>query len=152
MQTWLAGPGFLGTHAPLSSDLSLTLILFTAVLFTIGWRLAVGQHFVVHRWIQTSAAVLNAIVVLSWMVTSFLGNILPALPGKLLQNPFGVTTVHAAVGLLGTLLGLFVVLRGNELVPGALKFENYKLFMRPAYALYMLATLLGVTVYIATYG
>jgi hypothetical protein len=44
--------------------------------------------------------------------------------------------------------GLFVTLRGNELVPQPLKFNNYKLYMRIAYGLYMAATLLGVWVYI----
>jgi hypothetical protein len=46
------------------------------------------------------------------------------------------------------LLGIFVVLRGNNLVPSALRFKNYKLFMRTSYALYMLATALGVIVYV----
>jgi hypothetical protein len=49
------------------------------------------------------------------------------------------------------LLGLFIVLRANGLVPKALRFTNYKLFMRTSYGLYMLATLIGVIVYIAVY-
>ena len=49
------------------------------------------------------------------------------------------------------MLGLFVVLRANELVPQALRFTNYKLFMRTSYALYMLATLMGVIVYVIAY-
>jgi hypothetical protein len=39
-------------------------------------------------------------------------------------------------------------LRGNGLVPSALQFRDYKRFMRTSYALYMLATLLGVVVYL----
>jgi uncharacterized membrane protein YozB (DUF420 family) len=55
------------------------------------------------------------------------------------------------VGAIGLVLGLFVVLRGNELVPKSLRFANYKLFMRASYALYMLATLVGVIVYVIVY-
>jgi plastocyanin len=44
-----------------------------------------------------------------------------------------------------------VALRGNELVPRALKFRNYKLFMRTAYGMYMLVTLLGIWVYSVWY-
>jgi hypothetical protein len=39
------------------------------------------------------------------------------------------------------------VLRANGLVPKPLQFSNYRLFMRTSYALYMLATVLGVLVY-----
>jgi uncharacterized membrane protein YozB (DUF420 family) len=140
-------PGFLGTQAKFISDLTLILILLTAVLFTIGWRLAVHRHFKVHRWVQTLTAIINSIVVLVVMINSFLLHILPGIPAKLLQGSYGVTTLHAFIGLLGLLLGIFVVLRGNELVPNRLRFNNYKWFMRTSYTLYMLATTIGVFVY-----
>lgn len=146
------GSGFLGTRAPLYADLSLILILFSAALFTIGWRLAVGRHLEVHRWIQTAAVIINTIVVLVVMIASFMIYILPGLPGKFLQGTYGITTIHALIGTLALLLGVFVVLRGHERVPRRLRFENYKLFMRTSYALYMLATLLGVIVYLAVYA
>jgi uncharacterized membrane protein YozB (DUF420 family) len=59
-----------------------------------------------------------------------------------------VTSVHAIIGFVALTFGLFVTLRGNELVPQPLKFNNYKRYMRIAYGLYMAATLLGVWVYI----
>ena len=151
MTNFLGQPGFLGTHAPLLSDLTLILILFTAVLFTIGWQLARHKHFKAHRWVQTVSASINALVVLSIMVRSYVVHILPGIPAKLLQGDYAVTTVHAIVGTISLLLGIFVVLRGNKLVPKSLRFKNYKLFMRTAYGLYMLATLLGVIVYIEVY-
>lgn len=144
-------PGFLGTRAILLSDISLTIMLLTAILFTIGWVLIRRKHTEAHRWVQTVAAVLNAVVVLGVMIGSFYGNILPGLPGKFFEGSYGVTTVHAFVGLIGLVLGIFVVLRGNNLVPKSLRFNNYKLFMRTSYALYMLATLLGVVVYIEAF-
>jgi uncharacterized membrane protein YozB (DUF420 family) len=146
LQALLTGAGFLGTRALLHSDLSLILILFSASLFTIGWRLAVRKNFEIHRLVQTSAAILNTIVVLAVMIASFIIYILPGIPGKLLEGTYGVTTVHAFTGTLGLLLGVFVVLRANGLVPKRLRFRNYKLFMRTSYALYMLATLVGVIV------
>jgi uncharacterized membrane protein YozB (DUF420 family) len=147
MINFINGPGFLGTHAPFISDLTLILILITAILFTIGWQLARHKHFEAHRWVQTSSATLNAVVVLVVMIRSFVLHILPGIPAKLLQGDYAVTTIHALVGATGLLLGIFVVLRGNGLVPQALRFKKYKPFMRTAYALYMTATLLGVIVY-----
>lgn len=151
MNDLLFGTGFLGTHAPFLSDLTLILILISSTLFTIGWQLAVHKHYQIHRWVQTTAAVLKAIVVLSVMIRAFDLYILPGLPGRFFEGTYGVTTVHTFVGLIGLVLGIFVDLRGNELVPKRLRFSNYKLFMRTSYAIYMLATLLGVIVYLEVY-
>ncbi len=144
-------PGFLGTRATFGPDLALVLILFSSLLFTVGWRLAVHKHYVIHRWVQTSAASINAVAVLAIMVGSFWGFVLPTLPGKIRQPVTLVTTVHAAIGAATFLLGVFVVLRANKLVPQAWRFKNYKLFMRTSYALYMLTTFIGVAVYVMTY-
>jgi uncharacterized membrane protein YozB (DUF420 family) len=151
MTDFLTTPGFLGTKATLRSDLTLVLILVTAVLFTIGWRLARQKRYKAHRWVQTASAILNTLVVLISMVTSYILHILPGIPAKLGEGDYLVTSVHGMVGAIALLLGVFVTLRGNELVPKSLRFNNYKLFMRWAYALYMLATLGGVIVYIIVF-
>jgi uncharacterized membrane protein YozB (DUF420 family) len=151
MKDFLNGPGFLGTNAPFLSDLSLILISVTAIMFTIGWQLARHRYYEAHRWVQTVSAVINAIVVFGVMINSYVTHILPGIPAKLLEGDYGVTTVHAIIGTIGLLLGIFVVLRGNELVPKGLRFKKYKPFMRSSYALYMLATLLGVIVYVLAF-
>ena len=151
MNGLLNSPGFLGTNAPFRIDLTLILILVSAVLFTTGWILAIRKRYEAHRWVQTSAVILSTLVILFTMVSSFLIHILPGIPGKLNQGDYALTTIHAIVGLVGMLLGVFIVLRANKLVPKALRFRNYKLFMRTSYALYMLATFGGVIVYITVY-
>jgi len=151
MQTLLTGTGFLGTRAPFHSDLSLILVLITAVLFTVGWRLAVRKNFEAHRWIQTTAVILNTIAILLVMIPAFVIYILPGLPGKFLEGTYSITTVHAFIGTIGLLLGVFIVLRANRLVPKRLRFKNYKLFMRTSYGLYMLTTLIGVIIYVLVY-
>jgi uncharacterized membrane protein YozB (DUF420 family) len=151
MMNFFNQPGFLGTHAPLLSDITLILILCTAVSLTIGWQLARHKHYEAHRWVQTGSVLVNSLVVLSVMVRSYVVHILPGIPARLLQGDYAVTTLHAIIGLTSLLLGIFVVLRANKLVPKRLRFRNYKLFMRTAYALYMFATLLGVVVYVEVY-
>ncbi len=151
MRGLLAGPGFLGTHASFRSDVTLILILVSAALLTIGWRLAVAKRFEAHRWVQTCAVILNTAAVLFTMIGSFWVHILPGLPGKLGQGDYAITTVHALFGAVSLVLGVFIVLRANKLVPKALRFRNYKLFMRTSYSLYMLTTLLGVIVYLLVY-
>lgn len=151
MKSLIINQGFLGTNAPFISDLTLILILITAISFTVGWQLARHKKFEAHRWVQTATASLNAVIVLSLMVKSFVVHILPGIPGMLLKGDYAVTTTHALVGAIGLLLGIFIVLRANKLVPKALRFKNYKLFMRTSYIIYMLATLLGVIVYLLVY-
>ncbi len=148
----LAVPANATVKAPLGAQVSLVLMVVTAVLLTIGWRLAVHRRFVAHRWLQTAAVALNVVVVFAWMIRSFVVNIFPALPGKLGERLFAVATAHAAIGAIGLVLGVFVVLRASEIpVPRALRFTNYKRFMRSSYALYLLATVLGVGVYVIGY-
>ena len=151
MKNIIVSTGFLGTHAPFLSDLTLILILLTAILFTIGWQLARHKRFEVHSWVQTTSACLNAIVVLSVMINIFVVHILPGIPGKLLTGDYAVTTIHALVGMCGLLLGIFVVLRANMQGSTSLRFKNQKRFMQISYVLYMLATLLGVIVYLEVY-
>jgi len=143
--------GFLGTRAHLGADLALVLTLIAAVLFTVGWRLAVDHRYDTHRRVMTTAVLLNAAVVLVWMVRSFVLYVWPKLPAGLDQRAYAVNTVHAVIGVIGLVLGVFVVLRGNELVPKALRFSNYKAYMRTSYVLYMVATLAGIAVYVVAY-
>lgn len=151
MSDFLTTPGFLGTKATLRSDLTLVIILITAVLFTLGFFLARRKQYKAHRWVQTSAVIINTVVVVISMVTSYIVHILPGIPSKLSQGDYAVTTAHGLIGAIALLFGLFVMLRGNELVPKSMQFNNYKLFMRWAYALYMLATLGGVIIYIIVF-
>jgi hypothetical protein len=144
-------PGFLGTRATFGPDIALVLVLFSSALFTVGWQLAVHKHYDIHRWVQTSAATINAVAVLAIMVGSFLGSVLPNIPAKMAEPTTSITTIHAVIGTIAFLLGVFVVLRANKLVPKAWRFKNYKLFMRTSYALYMLTTLIGIGVYAVTY-
>jgi uncharacterized membrane protein YozB (DUF420 family) len=151
MPDFFTTPGFLGTRATFYSDLTLILILLTMVLFTVGWQLAVHKKFSHHRWIQTSAVVINTAVILVVMIASFIIYIIPGIPSKLLEGNYGLTVVHAFVGTITMLLGVFIALRANGLVPKRFRFKNYKRFMRISYVLYLVAGVLGVFVYITTF-
>ena len=151
MYSYLEAHGFLGTNAGLGADLTLVLSIVAAVLFTIGVVLAKRGKLEAHGRMQTTAVCLNAVLVLFWMVRSLVVYILPEIPSKLGQRMYAVTTLHALAGLVAMLLGVFVVLRANDLVPQKLRFTDYKPWMRVSYGLYMLATLGGVVAYVLIY-
>ena len=152
MYSFFAGSGFLTSKAPLGSDISLIVMIVAAILFTVGWRLAARKDLEAHRWVMTAAVILNLIPVATWMIRYFALYTFPELPQQLGKGVYALTTIHAIVGAIGVVLGVFVALRGNELVPKALRFKDYKAFMRPAYVLYMAGTVLGVAVYLVVYA
>ena len=152
MIAFLNRPGFLGTFASLRADLSLILIIMTAVLLTIGWRLAVHKKFAAHQLVQNLAVAMNLVVVLLAMVGIFVQQYLPAIPGNLDNQVLALTSIHAFTGVLGLLYGVYVALCGNAFLPGKLRFNNFKTFMRISYALYMMVTIGGVILYLTLYG
>jgi uncharacterized membrane protein YozB (DUF420 family) len=139
------------TGAHLAATVTLLLSLLAAALFTVGWRLARRKRFEAHRWVQTGVVSPNAVLVLTWMVRSLVDNVVPHLPEKLGESSYLTATVHAVVGIIGLVVGVYVVLVGNKLLPEGLRFTDYKAFMRSAYALYMLGTLSGVILYAVAY-
>jgi putative membrane protein len=151
MNSFLNAPGFLGTNATVRTDITLILTLISAALFTYGWRLAVRRRYKTHRKVQTAGVILNTLVVLLVMAVSFVKYILPGIPGKLGEGSYGITTLHALIGLAGMSLGLFVVGQGNGLIFKGVRIRNYKRLMRVTYGIYMLATLSGVIIYIVVF-
>jgi uncharacterized membrane protein YozB (DUF420 family) len=151
MTELLHQPGFFGTAANLAADATLVAMLTIALLFTVGAGLAHLHRYTAHRWVQTTAASLNVILVTWLMILPYRDFVLPGIPDRVGERFYAVTTLHALIGAIALPFGMFVVLRGNELVPRRLKFSNYKAFMRVAYTLYILTILLGVWVYFAWY-
>jgi uncharacterized membrane protein YozB (DUF420 family) len=141
-------PGFLGTSANFAADMTLVLMILIAGLFTVGFYLARQKRFEAHRWVQTSAVALNLILVLWLMILPYRDYIIRDSGGPRPGYFYWITSLHALLGAVAIPFGLFVTLRGNGLVPQALKFKNYKLFMRTAYSMYILTALVGVLVYL----
>ena len=102
--------------------------------------------------VSAAAVILNLVPVVLWMIRYFVRYALPEIPSQLGHSPYGLTALHAVVGAIGVVLGVFVALRGHELVPKALRFSDYKAFMRTAYVVYMAGTVLGVILYLILYA
>jgi uncharacterized membrane protein YozB (DUF420 family) len=152
MVAYLNGSGFLGTNGSVGADLTLVVMLVAFVMLTTGVVLARTGRYGAHRWVQTVAVILNAIPVVAWMIRSYWLYVRPDLPGNLSKSIDALTTVHAVTGLIGVVLGLFVVIRANQLTARGESVARYKNWMRAAYIVYLLATVLGVWVYVKLYG
>jgi len=152
MFSYLDGAGFITAKSSMGADLSLIISIAAFVMLTVGVVLAKSKRYDAHRWVQTAAVVLNAVPVVFWMIRSFRLFILPDLPGNLSKSVDAITTVHAVAGLIGTVIGLFVMIRANQLAARGESLSRSKNLMRAAYVVYLVATALGIWVYIAIYG
>ena len=150
MTDLLHSPGFLGTGANFAADVTLLLSLLVGVIFTAGFVAARRQRYRLHGRIQTTGAVLNLVLVGWMMLLPFRDFVVAdlAVPRPRPDFFYGVTILHALVGAAALLFGNFVVLRGHNMMVARLKFNNYRPYMRLAYALYIGATILGVLVYL----
>lgn len=142
--------GFLGTGASFKADVNLIIQILMGLALLIGMFLARRGHYRAHAFCQTSVVLLNLILIVGIMFPSFSGGVLPGLPGGLSKPYYFLSTLHAATGSIAQLLGLYIVVRaGTNLLPEALRFHNYKLWMRTTLALWWSVILLGVVTYYA---
>ncbi len=150
--TALAASGFLTGRSSLGADLSVLVSAAAVVLLTAGVVLARRRRYDAHRWAQTVAVILNAILVALWMMQSLVRFILPGLPGSLSEKGHTLAAIHAATGAVGVALGIFVVVRATQLTRRGKSVSRYKTRMRVAYFVYLAGFALGVALYVVTYG
>lgn len=144
--------GFLGTNAPLEADINLVIQLFMGIALLVGMMLARRRCYRAHGICQGSVMMLNLVMIALIMFPSFREGVIPELPGRLRNPYYSVSTVHAALGITAQLLGLYIVLRaGTNLLPRALCFQNYKLWMRTELVLWWVVIVFGVATYYLWY-
>jgi len=130
---------------------NLTIQILMGVVLLVGMMLARQKKYTAHGICQSLVVVLNLIPILFFMVPVFHRGVQPRLFQNL-SNPFYlVSGLHAFVGTVAELFALYILLVGWKLLPSALRFENYKKFMRTGLGLWWLTILLGVGTYYVWY-
>jgi len=148
--------GFLGTNANFWADLNLTLHILMALTLLVGAWFARRKDFDTHQKIQTSVVLLNIVLIAGIMAVSYAQQVVPGLPQNLVKARNSVATVHAILGILGELLGLWVVLRMSRstrrFIPPSMRFKNVKRMMRLTLATWWSITLIGIATYFLWYA
>jgi uncharacterized membrane protein YozB (DUF420 family) len=140
--------GFLGTGATLGSDLNLIVQLLMGLALVLGMILARRGFFRAHALCQTSVVLLNFLFIASIMLPPFARDIVPGLPRRLDQAYYLLPTLHALLGTIAQLLGLYIVIRaGTNLLPEKLRFQNYKAWMRTTLVLWWSVIIIGIATY-----
>jgi uncharacterized membrane protein YozB (DUF420 family) len=142
--------GFLGTGARFGSDLNLIVQLLMGLALLLGMFLARTGFYRAHAICQSSVVLLNLVLIALIMLPPFARDIVPGLPRRLSQSYYWLPTLHATLGGVTQLLGLYILLRaGTDWLPERLRFANYKLWMRTTFALWWSVILLGIATYYA---
>lgn len=146
----LDSSGFLNLGASTGQDIALIGMLVVGFILSFGVVMAVRKKYEIHRYAQTIGVVLSTILVFWLMVPEFFGEHEELASDKTGENKIFeiLLLTHVFFGTIAVLLGVFITLRANGLVPRILQFQKYKPVMRISYCLYMIAILLGVWVYV----
>ena len=144
--------GFFGTAASRAADLVLLLEIAMGVGLLIGARLARLGRFRQHAWCQSVIVLLNLAVIALMMIPSFRVHVFPRIPAKLGKAYYALATMHAALGSITELVGLYILLAaGTTVLPEKLRITKYKLWMRSVLVLWWLVLLLGFATYARWY-
>ncbi|HKY05950.1 MAG TPA: DUF420 domain-containing protein, partial [Blastocatellia bacterium] len=140
--------GFLGTGATFRADLNLVIQLAMGVTLLVGMWLARKKRFKAHKYCQATVILLNLPLIFLIMAPSFHRQVEPSIPAELHDAYFAIATLHAALGTIAQLLGLYIVLvAATRLLPARFRFKRFKPWMRTELALWWSVILLGVGTY-----
>ena len=145
--------GFLGTQASFGADLNLLIQIAMGVALIVGAFLARRKRYVAHGTCQAAVLILNLALIFSVMWPSFHLQVLPHLSRHFGKRYYAIAIVHGALGAAAELLGLYILLvAGTNLLPQALRFRRWKLWMRIELALWLIVLLTGVATYFIWYA
>ena len=137
--------GFFGA-GPLIADANLILEVFLVAGITYGFLLARRGDIEAHQINQTTWVVLN-IGLIALVMAGSMQDVKIAKAAAFANWRIAVTWLHAALGTLTALAGLWIVLQMNDVLPRSLHLAAWKNLMRAAFAGYWLTALLGFATY-----
>lgn len=144
--------GFLGTGATFLADFNLIVQLAMGVALLFGMMLARRKRYSAHKYCQSSVMLLNVVMIALIMAPSFRHQVASQIPAGLGDSYSTVATVHAVLGTIAGLLGLYIILvAATNLLPQRLRLERWKFWMRIELVLWWVVVLLGVGTYYIWY-
>jgi plastocyanin/uncharacterized membrane protein YozB (DUF420 family) len=142
----------LGMSTLVKTNVNFAIEILMGLALLAGMILARRKMFRAHAACQASVVLLNLVPILTFMVPSFRASVWGQIPASLGDPYYSVATAHAALGATAELLGLYVLLvAGTNFVPEALRFRNYKPWMRATLLLWWLVIGLGAGTYLVWY-
>ena len=138
--------GILGTRASLLYDINLLLQIATLLLLVLGYKYVKDNKLRRHGLTMAVATILHTSSVLLIMVPSFIAYF-GILIGDFRNLGVIITWIHAVVGILTMMFGIYLVAIWRFQPPARMICARKKWLMRPTLALWAFALILGITFY-----
>jgi len=138
--------GFLGTYAPLWSDVNLILQLAILAALGVGAIIVKRNQLVRHSYVMAACVALNTVSILIVMIPVARGLI----GGPQLTQLTGLATMHAAAGVTVQVAAVYLVTVWRFRKPGPTCFR-YRGWMRTLALAWALEAALGVIIYVMLY-
>ena len=144
--------GLLGTGATFAADINLIVQLIMGLALITGWILAKRKRYRAHGVCQTTILLLNLVMILLVMWPSFCQQIAPRLPRVFHGWYYATAVIHAVLGTMAELLGLYIVIvAGTDFLPRWLRFKQWKRWMQAELALWFIVLFTGIGTYYIWY-
>ena len=138
--------------ASLTSDLTLVVEIIMGLALIAGMVLARRGRYRAHARCQSAVVLLNLIPITLTMATSFWRSFAPPLPAGLHNSYYRLPAVHALLGVVAEMFGLYVLaVAGTKIIPKRIQFSRYRVWMRTALAMWWLVLILGGVTYLRWY-
>jgi uncharacterized membrane protein YozB (DUF420 family) len=142
-----------GTWASFPADLNLVVQLTMGVSLIAGTLLARAERYVAHGVCQTTVFALNLVMIAVVMGPPFGERVAPRISTHLWKRYYAIVTLHAALGAVAEILGLYVLLvAGTNILPPSWRFTRWKLRMRIELILWWLVIFMGIPTYYVWYA
>jgi plastocyanin/uncharacterized membrane protein YozB (DUF420 family) len=142
--------GFLGTDAGFISDFALVAEIAFFIAVCLGVVAQRRGKYKLHDWIQTPVVILNLLLIIFVMVTSFLGQrVISTLPQRPGDVYYLVVALHAALGLIAEGLAIYALLAGHQILPR--KIGRLRYWMWATFGFWTAALIAGVGTYYVWY-
>jgi len=138
--------GILGTKASLIYDINLLLQIAILLLLLLGYKFKRDKNLMRHGLTMAVAVILHTIAILLVMIPSFITYF-----GILLRDTASpgvtITWVHAIMGILAEILGIFLVAIWRFRPQPKMACAKWRWLMKPLLALWTFALILGIAFY-----
>lgn len=135
----------------MSPEKNLVIQLVLGVALLAGMFLARQKKYTAHGVCQSFVVLLNLIPIFYFMAPVFHRGVQPRLFQNLSQPFYLVAGAHALFGTIAEVFALYILLTAWKVLPAALRFENYKKWMRTGLCLWWLTIFFGLATYYVWY-
>ncbi|MCL4261987.1 MAG: DUF420 domain-containing protein [Anaerolineae bacterium] len=142
--------GFLGTDASFITDFTLLAEIIFFIAICVGVVAQRRGRYKLHDWIQTPVVLLNLLLIIFVMVSSFLGQrVISTLPQRPGDAYYLVVALHGALGLIAEVLAIYALLAGHKILPR--KIGRLRYWMWATFGFWTAAFIAGVATYYVWY-